>query len=90
MKRSKKGKFPWIEYNGEHVADSQFCIEYLNSKFSVDLNKNFSPRERGVARAFQKMIEECAVVDMCAKQKTNMEEEYPQNDGKQNKEPVEG
>ena len=31
------------------------------------------------------MIVERAVVDMCAKQKTNIEEEYPQNDGKSKK-----
>ena len=30
---SAKGKVPWIEYNGETVADSQFIIKYLNKKF---------------------------------------------------------
>ena len=30
------------------------------------------------------MIEESMVVDTCAKQKTNMEEEYPQNDRRPN------
>ena len=29
---SKKHKTPWITYND--VADSHFCIEYLNEKFS--------------------------------------------------------
>lgn len=24
-----KGKTPWITFNGENVADSQFCIEFL-------------------------------------------------------------
>lgn len=24
-----KGKLPWITDNGTHVADSQFCVEYL-------------------------------------------------------------
>ena len=58
MRPSKKGKYTWIEYNGEEVADSEFCIEYLNKKFEIDLDKNFTPRETGAARAFQKMIEE--------------------------------
>ena len=31
---SKKGKSPWISYNEDDVADSHFCIEYLNQKFS--------------------------------------------------------
>ena len=30
---SKKGKSPWISYNDDDVADSHFCIEYLNEKF---------------------------------------------------------
>ena len=30
---SKKGKVPWIVYNGEQVDDSEFIIQYLNNKF---------------------------------------------------------
>lgn len=26
---SVKGKSPWITLNGEHIADSQLCVEYL-------------------------------------------------------------
>ena len=55
---SSKWKTPWITYNGVDVAYSQFCIEYLNNKFSVDLNKDLSAVDRSVARAFQKMVEE--------------------------------
>ena len=55
---SSKGKTPWITYNGVEVADSQFCIEYLNKELSVDLNKDLSPVERSTARAFQTMTEE--------------------------------
>ena len=53
-----KGKYPWIEYNGEALADSDFIIEYLNTKLGVDLDKTFSRRDIGTARAFQKMLEE--------------------------------
>ncbi|XP_063424050.1 failed axon connections homolog isoform X1 [Mytilus trossulus] len=56
--KSKKGKFPWIEYNGEEISDSEFCIEYLNDKLQIDLNKDFTAKDRGIARAFQKMFEE--------------------------------
>ena len=31
---SKKHKTPWITYNDDDVADSHFCIEYFNEKFS--------------------------------------------------------
>lgn len=58
LERSKKNKFPWIEYNGEQVADSEFCIEYLNRRLGIDLDKKFTDREKGQARAFQKMLEE--------------------------------
>ena len=58
MKRSKKGKFTWIEYNGEDVADSEFCIEYLNKKLGVDLDKHLTSRDKGTTRAFEKMLEE--------------------------------
>jgi hypothetical protein len=48
----------WIEYNGEDVADSEFCIEYLNKKLGVDLDKHLTSRDRGTTRAFEKMLEE--------------------------------
>ncbi|KAJ8298871.1 hypothetical protein KUTeg_022931, partial [Tegillarca granosa] len=52
---SPKGKMPWIEYNGEIVSDSQFCIEFLNKKFDKDLNKHLSLENKAIGRAFQKM-----------------------------------
>lgn len=24
-----KGKLPWLSDNGQHIADSQFCIEHI-------------------------------------------------------------
>ncbi|XP_067666040.1 failed axon connections homolog [Haliotis asinina] len=56
--RSSKGKFPWIEYNGQEVADSSLCIEFLNKKMGVDLNRNLSPADKGVAQAMQAMVED--------------------------------
>lgn len=58
MVASKKSKFPWITYNKDDIADSQFCIEYLNKVHGINHNKGFSPKELAVARAFQKMLEE--------------------------------
>lgn len=37
-KMGKKGKLPWIEYNGERTADSKFIIEYLRNKFEANLD----------------------------------------------------
>ncbi|XP_041361009.1 failed axon connections homolog [Gigantopelta aegis] len=58
FRMSTKRKTPWIEYNEDTVADSGFCIEYLNDKFGLDLNKNLSKEERAVARAFEKLNED--------------------------------
>lgn len=55
---SSKRKIPWIEYNGEVVEDSQFCIKYLNEKFNVNINKSLSLEEEAIARSFQVMVEE--------------------------------
>ena len=48
----------WIEYNGEEVADSEFCIQYVNRKFNVDLDKDFSEEDQAAARAIQRMVDE--------------------------------
>ena len=55
---SPKGKCPWITYNDVDVADSQFCIEFLNKEFSVDMNAKLSGEDRAVALAFRKLIED--------------------------------
>lgn len=56
--KSSKGKYPWMEYNGDIVADSQICIEYLNKKLNIDINNHLTNEQRGIGRAFQKMFEE--------------------------------
>lgn len=58
---SAKGKLPYITYNGEDVADSDFIIQFLAQKLGKDLNKEFSPKDQGVARAFSKLAEESLV-----------------------------
>ncbi|XP_048757954.2 failed axon connections homolog [Ostrea edulis] len=56
--RSSKGKMTWIEYNGEAIADSEICIEFIKNKFNVDLNKDFTPEEIASGFMIQKMVEE--------------------------------
>ncbi|KAK3780382.1 hypothetical protein RRG08_062003 [Elysia crispata] len=55
---SSKGKVPWISYNGEHIADSQFCIEFIKTQFGVDLNEGLSKEQAAVAYAFRVMMDE--------------------------------
>ncbi|XP_067666037.1 failed axon connections homolog [Haliotis asinina] len=58
MKPSPKGKVPWIEYNGQPIGDTTLCIQFLNQKLGVDLNKHLSPSDKGIAQAMQIMTEE--------------------------------
>ena len=60
-KSSKKGKIPWIMYDGDAVADSSFCVEYLQKKFNRNLDADLSAEDKGVSRAFIKMMEENTV-----------------------------
>ncbi|KAK6187003.1 hypothetical protein SNE40_006257 [Patella caerulea] len=57
-RKSKKGKVPFIEFNGQEVNDSSLIIQFFNEKLNTDLNSHLSNSDRGVARAFQKMAEE--------------------------------
>ena len=43
---SKKHKTLWITYNDDDVADSHFCIQYLNKKFSKYDQYNFLDPEQ--------------------------------------------
>ena len=55
---SKKGKMPWIEYNGESIADSNFCIQFLNKEFRVDVDDHLSETERAIAHTILTTLEE--------------------------------
>ena len=58
MKFSPKGKIPWIHLNGQIYSDSQFCIDFLASKYEKDLSKHLSITEKAIERAFIKLTEE--------------------------------
>ena len=53
-----KGKLPWMTYNGEHIGDSQLCIDLLNRERDIDMNKHLSAEQRASAHAIRCMIEE--------------------------------
>ena len=58
LKFSKKGKMPWIEFNGQEIADSNFCIQFLNSEFKVDIDSHLSDAEKAIAHSVRTMLEE--------------------------------
>ena len=55
---SKKGKMPWIEFNGQEIADSNFCVQFLSKEFQVDVDSHLNATERGVAHSILTMLEE--------------------------------
>ncbi|KAI4501201.1 hypothetical protein M0802_003574 [Mischocyttarus mexicanus] len=55
--RSKKGQLPFIELNGEEIADSTIIIRELTSKFGKDLDAALTSEQRSVSHAMISMIE---------------------------------
>ena len=55
---SKKGKMPWIEFNGQDIADSNFCVRFLQKEFQVDVDSHLSATERAIGHSILTMLEE--------------------------------
>uniref|UniRef100_A0A915CAR1 GST C-terminal domain-containing protein n=2 Tax=Parascaris univalens TaxID=6257 RepID=A0A915CAR1_PARUN len=55
MQRSKEGLLPFVELNGEQIADSQLIIARLQKHFSLD--DGLKGTERGAARAVDRMLD---------------------------------
>jgi hypothetical protein len=58
MKWSSKGKMPWIEYNGQAIADSNFCVQFLSEEFKIDVDAHLNEEQKGIATAMLVMLEE--------------------------------
>ncbi|KAJ3100617.1 hypothetical protein HDU97_002105 [Phlyctochytrium planicorne] len=55
---SKKGKKPYITFNGEEIADTRFCIDWLKKEFGVDLDGQVSHQEHSAIEAYRTMLED--------------------------------
>jgi len=55
--RSKKGQLPFIELNGEEIADSTLIIKELSQKFGKDIDAALSQDQRNISHAMVSMIE---------------------------------
>jgi glutathione S-transferase len=53
-----KGKLPYIDDNGTVVADSTLIRLHLEQNHSIDFDRGLSTRDRGVAWATEKMLED--------------------------------
>jgi len=53
-----KGKSPWITLNGQHVADSEFIIEFLGKKFDKNFSQKSTELQLATANVVKTMLEE--------------------------------
>ncbi|WP_373975174.1 glutathione S-transferase family protein [Chitinibacter sp. SCUT-21] len=53
-----KAKLPYLNDDGQIIADSTFIYWHLEHKYQLDLNAWLSEAEQAVAWAFEKMLEE--------------------------------
>lgn len=58
LKFSKKGKMPWIEFNGQEIADSNICIQFLKREFKVDIDSHLNSTEKAISHSVRTMLEE--------------------------------
>jgi len=66
FRHAPKGKLPYIEDEGERIADSTFIRRHIERKYGIDFDRALSAEQCAVAWAFEKMAEEqlyWAVVD---------------------------
>jgi glutathione S-transferase len=54
---SPKGQLPFIEDDGELVADSTFIRAHIERTYRLDLDEGLNPAERAAAWAIERMIE---------------------------------
>jgi glutathione S-transferase len=58
LRKAPKGKLPYIEDDGQRVADSTFIRWHLENKYKIDFDKGLSAEQRAIAWAFEKMAED--------------------------------
>jgi glutathione S-transferase len=58
FRKAPKGKLPYIDDEGECVADSTFIRWHLEKKYGIDFDRGLSREQRAAAWAFEKMAED--------------------------------
>ncbi|RXZ44834.1 glutathione S-transferase family protein [Crenobacter cavernae] len=56
--KAPHGKLPYIDGNGQEVADSSFIRSYLERQYGIDFDAGYSRVERAFAWSVEKMLEE--------------------------------
>lgn len=57
-RKAPKGKFPFIECDGQVVCDSSLIVQHLESRTVASLDAGLDARSRAVAASFRALIEE--------------------------------
>lgn len=55
--RSKKGQLPFVELNGEEIADSAIIIKELSTRFEKNLDAGLTPEQKNISYATIAMLE---------------------------------
>jgi glutathione S-transferase len=58
IRKSPKGKMPYIEHEGKLIGDSGFIIKYLEGLYGNKLDAHLSEEEKGIALSITRMIED--------------------------------
>lgn len=58
FRRAPKGKLPYIDDNGEIVADSTLIRLHIEHKYGFDFDAGLTPEQRGAAWMFEKALED--------------------------------
>lgn len=58
VRKAPKGKLPYIEDNGQIIADSNLIIEYLKATYGDRIDAHLSDVEVAIALAMRRLIEE--------------------------------
>lgn len=58
IRKSPKGKMPYIEDKGQVIADSGFIVDYLKRTYGDPLDSKLNAQERAVALGFRRLLEE--------------------------------
>jgi glutathione S-transferase len=56
--KAPKGKLPYIDDDGERIADSTFIRWHLEQKHKVDFDRGLSEEQRAIAWAFERTAED--------------------------------
>ena len=58
LKTAPKGKLPYMDVDGNMIADSAFILDYLKDNFGDPLDKDLNDKQKATCHAYKKMLEE--------------------------------